>query len=147
MFDSLPKSNLVYNPFQKKLDDVVINSELFKFHLRQSAQVYEALGPVGCNVYWHCAARNADDIFPAKDKALPAELGKSATLNPSESLLHGIVDVIMPPAPSVLEVGRSDVSDKFTSLVQVIKSCAPYGTAFRAIVFGKIHTLWPSMFQ
>jgi len=116
-------------------------SELaFRHHFRAARYTLSELGACASDLVWRRA------FMQVSASSSPSHEGEDDRSGPSErdssdiqATIHDIVKNWVFSMPNLdLSSRGCNVTPKFVKLVQILKSCEPYGELFRGIVFGLV---------
>lgn len=114
-----------------------VSESIFPHHLNEARHVGMDVGACAADLVWRRALKNIDiDISPYSEEE--DDDGPIEILNKTKAKIRDAVKNWAFTMPNLDPNSRGfNVTPKFLRLVQILRSCEPYGEDFRGIVFGR----------
>jgi endoribonuclease Dicer len=123
----------------KQLHRLDPSEDIFRHHFKASRHALAEVGACASDLVWRRALKEIEATVPPwyeEDDDLQAQAGTSVSIADAKRIRDIVKnwDFTMPNLDSSSR--GFNVTPKFLRLVQILKSCEPYGEGFRGIVFG-----------
>ncbi|KAJ7744529.1 hypothetical protein DFH07DRAFT_925095 [Mycena maculata] len=135
MYDKVHE--VVETDLSSRILSLDVNESIFQSHFQEARNVGVEVGACAADLVWRRALKNIDiDISPYAEEE--DDDGPLEILNKTKAKIRDTVKNWAFTMPNLDPNSRGfNVTPKFLRLVQLLKSCEPYGEDFRGIVFVK----------